>query len=565
MSGRPFEGLTNISASAPKPTWLVAVSGPRSSVDVRVSWQTWLTGVVLFIVFVSFLSVVQFATPSLAGNDGYYHIKLAYLMRTEGLRSDFQWLPLTVLNAEEFVDHHFLFHVLLIPFTLGDLRLGAKLASVIYPALTFLAAWWLLRGQRVPLAALWSLGLLVVSEAFIYRMSMPRAQSLSLAVLILALHWLLTRRYHLLLPLAFLYVWLYDAFPLILILAAIYAGACWLIERHLPWQPLAYAGVGVGLGLIINPYFPDNLAFVYRHIGPKLFDPTATKVGSEWYPYNTTQLMENSGLALVAFLAGVLALWLHNRRMDARTATSLFLAILFGAMLLQSRRFVEYFPAFALIFAALAWAPLLQRWLHGRAKDPDTGLPLSQAVTNLQSEGPVDTRRLWVAGVVALIALLPALWLNLQASRDSLQASKPYHRYAEAAAWLQDNTPAGDRVFQTDWDDFTRLFFYNTHNTYTLGLDPTYMELYDPELYAVWVDVSQGDVERLAQTIRETFGASYILTDLNHKDFLRQAKKDPGLSEVYRDEYAVIFQVVAAKAAGGKEADTLEKEQSRPE
>ena len=145
--------------------------------------------------------------------------------------------------------------------------------------------------------------------------------------------------------------------------------------------------------------------------------------------------------------------------------------------------------------------------------------------------------------------LLPALWLNLNASRESLQGSKSYQRYAEAAAWLQANTPAGARVFQTDWDDFPRLFFYNTHNTYTLGLDPTYMQLHDSELYDLWVDVTHGRVERPAVTISQTFGASYVLTDLDHKKFLREADDDPNLLEVYRDEYAAVFQIRLADTA----------------
>jgi hypothetical protein len=181
-----------------KPISVLERGGRFSTIDVwqrataQINWRTLLTGVGLFSLFVTFLAMAQFATPNLIGNDGYYHIKMANLMRTEGLRPAFDWLPFTVLNAEEFVNHHFLYHILLIPFTFGDLRIGAKLASVVFPALTFLAVWWLLRGQRVPHAALWSLGLLVVSEAFIYRMSMPRSMSLSLGILVLALHWLLT-------------------------------------------------------------------------------------------------------------------------------------------------------------------------------------------------------------------------------------------------------------------------------------------------------------------------------------------------------------------------------------
>ena len=38
-----------------------------------------------------------------------------------------------------------------------------------------------------------------------------------------------------------------------------------------------------------------------------------------------------------------------------------------------------------------------------------------------------------------------------------------------------ENSEPGSLVFQTDWDDFTRLFFYNTTNVYTIGLDVTYM------------------------------------------------------------------------------------------
>jgi hypothetical protein len=509
-------------------------------------WRTALSAAGVFSLFVAFLAIVQFATPSLAGNDGYYHIKMAYLMRTEGLKPAFDWLPLTILNAAEFVDHHFLYHVLLIPFTFGDLRLGAKLASVMFPALSFLTVWWLLRRQKVPYPSLWSLGLLVVSEAFIYRMSMPRAQSLSLGVLILAVHWLLTDRHRLMVPLAFLYVWLYNAFPLILLVTGTYVAARWLVERRLEWRALLYAGLGVGLGLLVNPYFPDNLVFIVRHVGPKMFDPTAVKVGSEWYPYKTTQLTENSALALIAFLGGVLALGLSSQRMGAGTATSLFAAILFGAMLFQSRRFVEYFPAFALIFSAIAWAPAIRHWLDGKGEGLSARRLPPRVAARLRQLLPIRIVRSLALACLLVTILLTGLYLNLGPSRESLTDSKPYQRYAGAATWLQTNTPRDAGVFQSDWDDFTRLFYYNTHNTYTLGLDPTYMQLQDAKLFELWVDISQGRVDRPAAAIANQFGASYAISDLKHKGFLREAAEDPGLLEVYRDDEAVVFQVVQA-------------------
>jgi len=102
----------------------------------------------------------------------------------------------------------------------------------------------------------------------------------------------------------------------------------------------------------------------------------------------------------------------------------------------------------------------------------------------------------------------------------------------------------GSLVFQTDWDDFPRLFFYNTANLYTIGLDPTYMELQDANLYAEWVKITQGKVKHPAGAIHEHFGAEYVLSDLQHEAFIDRAKADPGLKEVYRDKYAVIFEVV---------------------
>lgn len=494
----------------------------------RFNWRTLFTGAGLFGLFVALFSAIQFATPNLVGNDGYFHIKFAQVMREQGLRPPFPWLPLTILNPAAYFDHHFLYHVLLVPFTYGDLREGAKWAGVIFPSLAFLAGWIFLRGQGVPYAALWSLGFFAASEAFLYRMSMPRVQSVSLLMLFLILHVTLTRRYRWLLPLTFIYVWLYDAFPFILILIGIYLATQWLLDRQLELAPLAYAVAGTGLGLLINPYFPNNLVFIYHHLLPKLTDTTATRIGTEWYPYQTWTLVKNSGPALLAFVAGVFALGLHERRMTTRTASLLLVATFFGLLVFKSRRFVEYYPAFALLFCAVAWTPLFKGWLQ---------------------------TKVWIGKALPLalaLILASATWLNIQAAREKLQDSKPYQRFAGASAWLQTNTPPGSRVFQTDWDDFTWLYFYNTHNTYTLGLDPTYMQLYDAKMYDLWRDISKGNVEAPAQTIANTFGAGYIVTDLKHKGFFRQAKADPQLEEVYRDEYAAVFRVVGQLNTAGK-------------
>jgi len=288
------------------------------------------------------------------------------------------------------------------------------------------------------------------------------------------------------------------------------------------WQAVVFPAVGIGLGVIVNPYFPENVSFIISHLLPKL-GGSATKVGNEWYPYETATLLGNSGGALAAFVLGAMALGWQKTRMNRVTLTALTLAVTFGFMLFQSRRFVEYFPAFALIFAAMSISPVLaewEEWLKGKRPFLQYLIPLA-----------------------FLVLLLVPLQRTLVDARASLADAKPADHYAAAALWLRQEAPAGAKVFQTDWDDFTRLFFYDTNAIYTAGLDPTYLELYDAALFEQWVDISKGRVEHPSEKIQELFDGDYVFSDLNHEDFIEQAAADPNLEEIYRDADAVIYAV----------------------
>lgn len=501
----------------------------------RLNARLILTAVTLFTLFIALLAAIQFASPGLAGNDGYYHMKMGYLIREEGLKPAFKALPHTILNEAAFYDHHFLYHLYLSLFASVDpgidgglqLTAGAKLASILLPALAFLAIWWLLRAQRVPWSTLWAIGLFAISEAFLYRLSMPRAQAGSLLILVLGLHWLLNGRYRLLLPLGFAYVWFYNAFPLLLVLAGVYFLATWMLDRRFAWQAVLYPAAGIGLGLLINPYFPQNITFITNHLLPKVGE-SATKVGNEWTPYRTWTIVENSGLALAAFCLGALAMGWHKERVGRGTLVAFGLALVFGVMLFKSRRFVEYYPPFALVFLALSVSPLLSSWLA------------NWRALKINHDKP------FLAGLLPLVAILILaypLFVSVRDARDLMENSKPADRYAAAALWLRANSQPGSKIFQTDWDDFTRLYFYNSEAIYTAGLDPTFMELHDPQLFDEWVAISRGKVAHPSDSIRENFAGQYVFSDTKHNAFLEQAAEDPGLVELYRDEDAVVFAV----------------------
>ncbi len=108
--------------------------------------------VAAYIACVSVLYYIQSGTNGIIDPDGYYHIRWSQLLwenLPHGHLPRFVWLPLTILNENAYVDHHFLFHVLQIPFTWGpDLVAGAKASAVVYGALAIFSCYCLVLWSR---------------------------------------------------------------------------------------------------------------------------------------------------------------------------------------------------------------------------------------------------------------------------------------------------------------------------------------------------------------------------------------------------------------------------------
>ena len=103
------------------------------------------------------MGVVVLPADVLVTIDGYFHFKIAQLIASNGPWVDVEWLPLTVLG-DAGPDHHWLWHVLLVPFTwLSPAFMGLKCATVLTAAAVPSALCWLLLRMRVPWPALFAL------------------------------------------------------------------------------------------------------------------------------------------------------------------------------------------------------------------------------------------------------------------------------------------------------------------------------------------------------------------------------------------------------------------------
>jgi len=479
------------------------------------SEATWSGHLLVVVILLGFSLALQFSTSSLGSVDGYFHARYASLVRQDGLLGfppAFPWLPLTILSADRYYDHHMLFHVLLAPFTSLGVVSGTKWASALFGAAALAAVYAAMVRRGVERAGWWLLAMMALAPDFLYRMEMPRVQAVSLVMLLLAIELLLSRRFTWLLPLATLYTWLYDAFPLLLMIAALVGLSMALLEGRLEWRAVLYPLLGAAVGLLLNPYFPNNLWFIVHHYLGKVEIGTEIHLGTEWYPYPVAQWLGWGGAVAVLATAAILT-FRARRQLDEPTVAWLMIAAVFFVLVWRSRRFIEY----AAPFIGIAVAMALHRWA-------DAGV-----------------RRMSVSRRRALAAvLLAAFGVSTFVTVRQLRRRPSPDRYAGGAAWLVEHTAPGAIVFTPNWDDFPLLFFHDQHNRYVVGLDPSYLAQRDAALYRLYQELGRGEVTPPSRFLPR-FDAQVVLSDHSHDRFLAALGADPEMERVYEDGDCAIF------------------------
>ncbi len=98
---------------------------------------------------------------------------------------------------------------------------------------------------------------------------------------------------------------------------------------------------------------------------PKDFN---TKVGQEWYPYDSWEFLGNSTVACIAMVVGYVAFDPAERRKAQHPLFFLLFSTALMIMTARWKRIAEYWPPFAVLFAGFALAAVARRC----AELPDT-------------------------------------------------------------------------------------------------------------------------------------------------------------------------------------------------
>ncbi len=376
------------------------------------------------------------------GYDSFYHVKMAEMMPEVGLVSEFPWLRYVYFTqtGDQFVSHHYGFHVLLMPFVhagkalVGDALAGGRWAICFFFGINVALIYALLIAGRVPLRWLWFLLLLLAPGDFYLRQSYIRAISPSLMFMLAILLAMFRGRYVLTGILVGLYNHLYlGAVMYSPVLVAVFVGVSLLGprgDRQMPWKLLIASIAGWTLGVLTYPYRSGMFEFLQLQVLGTGLSPDIP-VGMEWEPYGNLWgfAVESCGVMFVT-LIGALVLRVRTGPSLTREETTLLaLNFFFLAMTIKARRFIEYWPPMCVLTTAyLAAAPLRQflDWVRERMR----AVPWSLAAVlkggaiaavaivctmlvwrrgfDMQNEALTD-RWVWGAGLV-LLFVAPVVW-----------------------------------------------------------------------------------------------------------------------------------------------------------
>jgi hypothetical protein len=418
------------------------------------------------------------AAPAIPDADSYYHLAVAREFATNGYPDALPWARASVLG-QTFGDKEVLFHLFLVPFTWADAATGGRLAlallnASVAAAITAFAArtmgWW---SVVVPL---W---LYAAAPMMTFRLIRLRPELLALLLLLALIAAASRKRYVWIALVAALFALSYTAFHVVLGLAVLW----FFIDRD--WKLPAAAFAGTAVGLLVHPGFPGNLRVWWIQNVMFFMEKSRLDVGTEITATTTDFFF----IANLGWWAGIALLFFTGRRYE-RNWIVIISAAIFAILALLMQRFAVYF------------VPLLTLVAVDRLRRPRVALVLlATALLSL----PATTR------------IYRELLLDARSEPD-------YARFAQAL-------PRGAKV-AAHWGPTELYTFFAPHGRYLNVLDPVFMAVPFPRLYATQRRLFEGVEPDVAHVTKYVLDSDYLAFPADTPLFER-VQHDPRIVPLY--------------------------------
>ena len=260
------------------------------------------------------------------------------------------------------------------------------------------------------------------------------------------------------------------------------------------WRECLALTSGALLGLLLrpNPLGAAKLLYV------QLFQLTLEKIGGSPLDFaaemSPLKLKTNSNYLLFILLLFFSLLYVGGRYLkkdlaiSSRDRTNLMTAAALSIMffllsVFYARRAFDFCSAFGVILISLVFS----RCLYEN----------------------------WAARIALTCAFIFLVPYGLKLRHQVLAEGWDAVRFKGAAQWIAGHSNPEDIVFNARWEYFPELFFWNTKNVYSNGMDPIFQYAYDPDLYRegyhlVTDQMRQEGLRDAYKILKEKFKARYV-------------------------------------------------------
>jgi hypothetical protein len=135
---------------------------------------------------------------------------------------------------------------------------------------------------------------------------------------------------------------------------------------------------------------------------------------------------------------------------------------------------------------------------------------------------------------------------------ERVTAYRSPEAYRPAIEFLSRVAAPEEQVYHSFWWSFSWLYHFRPDGRYVVGLDPVFLYRFDERLFRRMLAAHRGRGD-VYEIIAGNFGARWVFVEkLDRTRRLRaRLRKETRIQRRYRDEYAVIYEVVAPPDTGG--------------
>lgn len=556
------------------------------------------TGFLLCIISAAFFLWLQWS-PHFPDPDSFYHLKIAELMsKTDAFVTEFPWLPLTIL-PDIFTDQAWLYHLFLIPFTyFTDPLVGLKVATVILDVVLIMLIYWMLRKWNVKYAWIY-IFLLLLTNPFIFRISLAKTPAISVLIMMLGLYFLFSSptkkngnkfferglsesapiesgllgsrlnqsdttfrgrrvpQQKNMLPLFFislLFVWTHAAWPLLIIACAIY----WTVSSY-------FDMVG---------HFKNN----HGINGPKDFFKILFK----------SMMHSQTKFALLAAIAGsvvglvinpyfpktfsffwtqtiLISVWNFKDKIEVGSewygfdpseliGSAVFIAIaaLIAVTIFFTRLKCQTRTSWTLL---LLTSCLFFLTLKSR-RNSEYLIPVAvfftawvfshtprEAWNELRAlaHRAVKKNMLRIITVYLSLALLYIAGRDITRIRSLLHEGFTGNTLAGTCEWIKSHGVKNEIIAHSEWEHFPLLFRCAPEFRYLIGLDPTFLYLASPKTYTYFRELQENKATPSAYEFENQFSSSLFIVSKKRQPLINTLSQDLRWHIEYTDGEIVIF------------------------